>query len=312
MNRQRYKQLIMGSVLLIFLVFGYFYWHKTDPLEAIPVGEVTEPPAFLLYMFGDQKYSLEQPLGITVYNNEVYVSDSDAGRILVFDENGKLLRVIGEKEKKLRNPYGLTVFDGKLYVADGGLARIAIFELDGSFQGYWTPKEANRMTVPAALWVDQKQIVVSDLVKSNISVFSHEGELLLSFGGKGTEKGFMNKPHGLAIDKDGNFIVADSNNNRVQMFDSKGNFKKIFGEEASNKGEILTPRGVTIDETGNVYVVAGLENRVYVFDRKGEFKFMFNETETGETLGLPSGIAYSGRKIYVTEYANKRISVFRY
>jgi len=312
MNSKKFKQLLIGTTLLILVIFGYFYWHKTDPLEAIPVGEVTEPPKFLLYMFGDKKYSLEQPLGITVYKNEIYVSDSDAGRILVFDENGKLQRVIGEVENKLKNPYGLTVFDDKLYVADGGLARIAIFNLDGAFKGYWTPKEEGRMNVPAALWIDQQKIIVTDLVKSSISVFDHEGNLKLSFGGKGIEKGFLNKPHGLAVDKEGNFIVTDSNNNRVQVFDNKGNFIKILGEKASNKGEILTPRGVTLDELGNIYVVAGLENRVYVFDKNGEFKFMFNETENGDTLGLPSGIAYSGRKVYVTEYANKRVSVFRY
>ncbi|AVX30946.1 MULTISPECIES: hypothetical protein [unclassified Carboxydocella] len=312
MDKKKFKQLSLASLIILLLVFAYFYWQKTDPLETIPVGDISEPPKYVLSMYGDKKYSLEQPLGITVYDNEVFVSDSDAGRVLVFDQNGKLLRIIGEKDKKLRNPYGLAIHAGKLYVADGGLARIAIFTVQGDFKGYWLPKEENRINVPATIYVDDNRIVISDLVRSGIYVFDHQGNLKLAFGGKGTEKGFLNKPHGFVINERGEFIVADSNNNRVQIFDNKGKFIKILGENESNKGEILTPRGITQDEQGNIYVVSGLENRVYVFDKNGKFRFNFNETANGDTLGLPSGIAYSGRKVYVTEYANKRVSVFKY
>jgi hypothetical protein len=75
------------------------------------------------------------PLGLAVDAQEnIYVADSAAGRVLKYSPEGKLLDFIGGEEGAFKRPSGLA-FDRKnslLYVVDTARPRIFVYSTDGS------------------------------------------------------------------------------------------------------------------------------------------------------------------------------------
>jgi len=62
-----------------------------------------------------------------------------------------------------------------------------------------------------------------------VQVFDHEGELLYTFGNRGTGAGEFQLPAGLFIDRDDRIFVVDSFNRRVQVFRYHGLTKTAKG-----------------------------------------------------------------------------------
>lgn len=314
MSKPRLQQITIAVLSAAVLFFGYFYWKKLSPLEVIPVGAITNAPEYKLSMYGDSTNPLLYPAAVAVRNGEVFVSDSERAAVDVFDYNGKLLRVIGNGTQKLKNPYGLAFNGDELYIADGGQGKIAVYTPAGEFKRYWEPKDKDTIVAPSQLVIKDNKLMYADLALNAVFVYDLDGNPLLNFGGGGRNEGQMIKPHGLAVDSQGNFFVADSNNNRVEVFDPNGKFVRIVGKDANSNGEILTPRGLAIDSNDNLYVVSGMENRVYSFNNKGALLFTFNQTsDKDSTISLPSGIAVDGdNRVLVTEYGGNRVSMFQY
>ena len=73
-------------------------------------------------------------------------------------------------------------------------------------------------------------------------------------GGKGTGKGEFDLPTGIAVDRNGNFLVADTNNGRIEKFSPTGTFLDVMGTKGSGQGQLGAPNGIAVDRTGNIYV----------------------------------------------------------
>jgi len=56
----------------------------------------------------------------------------------------------------------------------------------------------------------------------SVQVFDREGQLLYTFGGRGTALGQFQLPTGLFIDQNDRVYVADSYNHRIQIFQYHG------------------------------------------------------------------------------------------
>src|SRR5918996_3119858 len=77
----------------------------------------------------------DDPTGIAVAGNDIFVADSRNGRIQVFDLEGNFKREFGrpgEGPGELGRPMNLTVHDGELYVPEYFNDRIHVFALDGT------------------------------------------------------------------------------------------------------------------------------------------------------------------------------------
>ena len=59
---------------------------------------------------------------------------------------------------------------------------------------------------------------VEEAYSHRVSVFTHEGEFLTSFGRGGDGPGQFLRPLRITVDKNGTIYVADSYNNRLQIF----------------------------------------------------------------------------------------------
>jgi DNA-binding beta-propeller fold protein YncE len=65
-------------------------------------------------------------------------------------------------------------------------------------------------------------VYVVDALWGVVQVFNRQGQLLYTFGAKGTHAGEFQLPSGLFIDHDDHVYVVDSFNRRVQVFQYAG------------------------------------------------------------------------------------------
>src|SRR6266487_381911 len=128
-------------------------------------------------------------------------------------------------------------------------------------------------------------------------------------GGRGTEKGQFDSPHGIAADSKGNIFVADTNNGRIEKFSPTGVFITSLGIKGTGHGQLGEPNGIAIDRDGNIYVADASNHRVQKLAPDG--------TLIDEWKGPDSGF-YGPRRIaigpddsvYVVDQGRTRIVKF--
>jgi DNA-binding beta-propeller fold protein YncE len=81
-----------------------------------------------------------------------------------------------------------------------------------------------------------------------------EGITNMFDGGRGSDKGQLDGPTGIAVDANGNILVADTNNGRIEKFSPTGTFLSTMGIKGIGYGQLGAPNGIAIDKPGNVYV----------------------------------------------------------
>ena len=97
-----------------------------------------------------------------------------------------------------------------------------------------------------------------------------EGVSNMFDGGRGTGKGEFDLPAGIAVDRNGNFLVADMNNGRIEKFSPTGTFLDIIGTKGSGQGQLGAPNGIAVDSTGNIYVADASNHRVQKLSADGK------------------------------------------
>ena len=168
-----------------------------------------------------------RPTGLaynTVYDL-VYVADTLANRISIFDFNGRFISSFGGNgisQGKFNFPtYIFGDNKGLLYVTDAMNFRVQIFEAYGEFVSEFGHHGdgSGDFAMPKGIAVDKNDTVyVVDSLFDNLQLFNSEGRLLLTVGQQGTELGEFWLPSGAFIDGRGYLYVCDTYNRRVQVF----------------------------------------------------------------------------------------------
>ncbi|KAI6658673.1 E3 ubiquitin-protein ligase TRIM71-like [Oopsacas minuta] len=121
-------------------------------------------------------------------------------------------------------------------------------------------------------------------------------------GGKGSKKGELNFPIGLAIDGD-KIYIADANNYRIQIFSTEGEFIHEFG-----KGQLDYPYGIALHNEW-----------VFISDFGLHAVLKFSKTNYKLIQSVKEGVSYphglttdTNGEVLVTDYMNNRIAVFSY
>jgi DNA-binding beta-propeller fold protein YncE len=249
---------------------------------------VTDPGAGGVHIFDfkEQKYkfitrkdktndAMQSPQCVTVDDKDnIYVTDSESGKIFVFEPGGKLNRVIGSLkygEGRFKRPTGIAV--------------------DSAVQ----------------------RIYVTDTLRNQIFMMDMQGNVLQKIGKNGSGDGEFNFPTELRLDGQ-NLIVVDAMNFRVQVLDRSGAFQYAIGKLGEGQGEMFRPKAVGIDSEGHLYVVEGLSGIVQVFDRQGQLLYYFGKRGSGfGDFQLPTGLFIDrADRVYVVDSYNQRVQVFRY
>jgi len=260
---------------------------------------------------------LMKPYGIAVgTDGRVFVTDTAARRVFVFDPDAKSVSFIGEKgATKIVKPIGVAVdAAGTVFIADATLKRVFGYRPDGSLA--IAIGHDGELQNPSGLALDRqrRQLYVADAKKHQVLCYSSaDGILIRTIGKRGVESGEFNFPTNLSVDREGRLYVTDTLNFRVQIFDASGAIVKSIGSQGDGPGHLNRAKGVGVDSEGHVYVADTSFNNFQIFDSDGTI-LLFVGT-TGEGPGeflLPAGLFVDDEdRIYVADQGNARVQVFQ-
>ena len=207
-------------------------------------------------------------------SDNIYVTDSETGKIFVFDASGKYQRVIGSLK--------------------GG-------------EGYF------KRPTGIAIDSQAQHIYVTDTLRNQIFMLDLQGNVLQKFGKTGSGDGEFNFPTELRLSGD-ELIVVDAMNFRVQVLDRSGGFKYAIGHIGEGSGAMFRPKGIGVDSEGHIYVVDGLSSLVQVFNREGQLLYYFGQRGTGfGEFQLPTGLFIDRNdRVFVVDSFNHRVQIFQY
>lgn len=219
---------------------------------------------------------LQMPSGLSADRaGNLFVADSTANAVLVFDPEGKYLRSIG----------------GPMW-----FSRLTNVTVDPKVDRVYAIDVGN----------EGHRVRVFD---------SRDGRHLFDFGKRGSGPGEFNIPYDLAVGKDGRLNVVDSGNYRIQIFDRDGKYLSNFGSAGKQPGQFARPKEIAADADGNLYVVDGTFGNIQIFDPDGAFLFFIGTHGDDGGIAkymLLSGIDIDeDGRIYVVDQWYGKIDIFR-
>jgi DNA-binding beta-propeller fold protein YncE len=260
---------------------------------------------------------LLKPYGVAVAKDgRVFVTDTAARRVFVFDPDARSVSFIGESgQGKIAKPVGVAIDDnGTAFVADATLKRVFGYGSDGKLA--IAIGHDGELLNPSGLAIDRQrqQLYVADAKKHQVLCYSSaDGSFIRAIGKRGTENGEFNFPTNLSVDHSGKLYVADTLNFRIQIFDASGAFVKSIGSQGDGPGQLNRAKGVGVDSEGHIYIADTSFNNFQIFDADGTILLHVGSTGIGpgEFL-LPAGLFVDDAdRIYVADQGNARVQVFQ-
>ncbi len=202
-------------------------------------------------------------------NGNVYVTGAPKS-IYYYTPTGSLLGSFsGEGRPDFERPGAIDFTPkGGFLVADVGADYIHWFSPAGSLKYSW-PMFFDETPTGLACSPSGEKVYISDGDRDCIMCFTYTGDLLASWGSRGTANGQFEYPMGLAIAGDGTIFVTDAGNDRVQCFTSKGVFLGKWGTLGSGNGQFDMPCAAAARRSGSpVYVADARNNRIQYFEKK--------------------------------------------
>ena len=272
-----------------------------------------QPPYQLTQHWGEKGSGPAQfndPTGIAVTADEVFVADARNSRIQVLDKKGNFLRAFGTE--RLGRPMNLAIADGKLYVPDYFEDGIHVFTLGGELLRVIEADDGLNSPGGVAVRADGT-LLVADTYAQRILHLTQDGKVLSSWGGQGTGAGEFSYPTDVAIAPDGGFYVADGYNDRIQQFGSDGQFiRKWGGPFGMNifgpfKGWFTTATSIAVSLGGTVYVADFYNDRIQKFTANGAFLTAFGIPSEGPGHTEITVAVDANGIVWTANFANNRV-----
>ncbi len=162
--------------------------------------------------------------------DNIYVTDSESGKVFVFNSDGKYQRAIGSLkggEGFFKRPTGIAVDSAaqRIYVTDTlrnqDLRDGHAGQRAADHRQQWRRHRASSTSPPNCGWTDENLVVV-DAMNFRVQVLDRSGQFQYAIGKLGDESGSMFRPKGVGFDSEGDLYVVDGLWGVVQVFDRKG------------------------------------------------------------------------------------------
>ena len=230
------------------------------------------------------------PIGLTIQNNHLWISDGDHNQVVKVGLQGEILSTITDFER----PMHLGNDGTSLFIPEYGSDNIVKLE-NGKKTIFTIP---DSLDAPAGIDLYEKEIAIADFYNHRVLYF--DGKSWNSIGKEGKAAGEFYYPTDVSIGKDKIFI-ADAYNNRIQVFDKKGNPLQIIGTE--EKINAATGIFATADE---IFITDFENNRVLSYNHEGVLKQVFVEG-----INKPTDILVADDLLYIANYKGKNILSFK-
>ena len=276
-----------------------------------------EPPYELAASWGEKgsaEGQFNDPTGIAVTQDEVFVADARNNRIQVFDKQGSFKRAFGAEV--FGRPMNLALADGRLYVPDYFKDVVQVFTLDGDHERTIEAEDGLDSPGGVAVYPDGS-LLVADTYAQRIVHLDPSGKVLKRWAGQGHRAGEFNYPTDVALAPDGGFYVADGYNDRVQQFGPDGEFvRKWGGPFAINifgpfKGWFATATSVAVGPDGDVFVADFYNDRVQKFTAEGAFLTSFGQPAKGPGQSEIAVAVDTDGRVWSTNFAGNRVEQWR-
>ncbi len=253
------------------------------------------PPSdgFAKFILGDDANvrRLQQPYGVAMSEGKLYVADSRAQGLAVFDIGKRQFSIMtGAGNGRMKRPINIKIDkDGTKYVTDTGRDQIMVYDRSDRFV---TSFGADGQFKPVDAVISGDRLYVVDIQHHEIQVLDKRtGKFLFSFGKAGSERGELYHPTNIALGPDGDVYVVETSNYRVQRFTAEGKPVRVYGEVGNEPGTFARPKGIALDRLGRMYVGDAAFENVQVFDNGGKLLLFFGQPgDAAEGLNLPAGM----------------------
>lgn len=261
---------------------------------------------------GSEPGRFNDPNGIAVAGDRVYVADSRNHRIQVFTRDGAFIEQWPVPDDG--RPMNLDAGGGRLYAADYWNDVIRVYALQSGelVRSVGGPGDGpGRFHNPGGVAVGPGgHIFVADFANQRVQELTADGAFVRQWGTTG-EKGYIlgggfNYPIDVDVAGDGTLFVADGYNDRIQVFGPDGDFVRKWGGplginiRGDQFGWFRVPTGIAVGPEGRTVFVADQENnRVQKFTRDGAFLTAFGTSHDGPgytesaVAVAPDGTLYS-------------------
>ena len=247
-------------------------------------------------------------------HDDIAVMDT-AGRVLIYDTNGALLRQWKMLDVQFGKPEGIVwLKDDRIVVCDTHYRRLVWFDQQGRVLKTLGQhgKGRGEFIYPVGICKDAAENLYVCEYGGNdrVQVFTRDGEWLREFGSPGTGTAQFQRPSGL-VWRAGKVFVADAINNRVLVFTDAGKFLGLLGADAEGKGApaFNLPYDITLAPDGNFYVIEYGGGRLLRISPEGKLLAQYGRTGGGEgEFATPWGLVADSRgRIFVADTKNRRI-----
>jgi DNA-binding beta-propeller fold protein YncE len=138
--------------------------------------------------------------------------------------------------------------------------------------------------VSIAVYPDGNMLVI-DKEQMKIVKLSSSGEVISSFGSKGSGAGQFEDPVDIAISSTGLIFVADRDNSWVQVFNNEGIFLNVIRDTINPEVKLRDPTAIALDPQDNLYVLDRGGNTISIYTARGEPKSNFVRSKESDAPG---------------------------
>lgn len=241
----------------------------------------------------------------------LYVLDN-AGRVLVYDEAGELLRDWWMPDYDIGKAEGVCVLqDGRVAVADTHYHRVVVFDRQGIEQlrfGKLGEGPGEFIYPVKVIQSPSGTLFVCEYGgHDRVQMFRPDGTYVGEFGRFGTAPGEFQRPSGI-VWRDGLLYVVDAFNNRVQVFTELGQFVKVIAD-GTEGASLYYPYDVTLTPDDRLLVVEYGGSRVTAIDLDGKLLGRFGTPGGGENqLMTPWGLTVDSQgRLLICDTGNRRL-----